>query len=59
MEFMKDAIQLCLERDAKRCRHCGTTVDVHQLVKREDWYGIEIEEKVITDLHLGGIDEKQ
>lgn len=37
MEFMKDAIQLCLERDARRCRHCGTTdeLDVHQLVKRE------------------------
>jgi len=37
MTFMKDAIQLCLERDAKRCRHCGTTdgLDVHQLVKRD------------------------
>jgi len=37
MSYMKDVIQLCLERDAKRCRHCGTTddLDVHQLVSRD------------------------
>ena len=37
MGFMKDAIQLCLERDAKRCRHCGSAkdLDVYQLVKRD------------------------
>lgn len=37
MKYIKDAKQLCLERDARRCRHCGTTdnLDVMQLVKRE------------------------
>lgn len=37
MGYIKDALQLCLERDAKRCRHCGTTegLDVHQLVPRD------------------------
>ena len=37
MEYIKDAKQICLERDANRCRHCGTTEhpDVYQLVKRD------------------------
>jgi glucose-1-phosphate thymidylyltransferase len=34
---MKEAKALCLERDAGRCRHCGTSddLDVYQLVKRD------------------------
>lgn len=37
MSVVDSAKQLCMERDAGRCRHCGTTegVDVYQLVKRE------------------------
>ena len=37
MEYIKDAKRICLERDACRCRHCGTTedIDVQQLVKRD------------------------
>jgi glucose-1-phosphate thymidylyltransferase len=37
MKYIEDAKRLCLERDALRCRHCGTTddLDVMQLVKRE------------------------
>lgn len=34
---VEEVKRLCLERDARRCRHCGTTenLDVHQLVPRE------------------------
>lgn len=37
MEHIKDAKQICLERDAHRCRHCGyeENLSVVQLVKRE------------------------
>lgn len=37
MSIIDNAKQLCMERDAGRCRHCGTTkeLDVCQLVKRE------------------------
>jgi glucose-1-phosphate thymidylyltransferase len=37
MKYIKDAKQICLERDANRCRHCGTTEDlsVSQLVSRD------------------------
>lgn len=37
MEYIKDAKRICMERDAVRCRHCGTTddLDVMQLVARE------------------------
>lgn len=37
MEYVDDAKSICLERDAHRCRHCGTieSVGVIQLVKRE------------------------
>jgi len=33
--------QVCLERDCRRCRHCGTTdgVDAHRLVEREGALG--------------------
>jgi glucose-1-phosphate thymidylyltransferase len=37
MGYIQDAKQLCFERDARRCRHCGTTENlfVHQLSKRK------------------------
>lgn len=37
MDNIINAKQICLERDAHRCRHCGTTenIDVYQLHKRE------------------------
>ena len=37
MGYIQAAKQICLERDAYRCRHCGDTenLDVLQLVKRE------------------------
>jgi len=42
MQHINDAKRICLERDAQRCRHCGTTdgLVVIQLVNREgrlDW----------------------
>lgn len=37
MGYIQDAKRLCFERDAKRCRHCGTSENlfVKQLVKRK------------------------
>ncbi len=37
MGYIQDAKRICLERDASRCRHCGTTnsLDVVQLIKRD------------------------
>ena len=37
MGYIQDAKQLCKERDANRCRHCGTSENlfINQLVKRK------------------------
>jgi len=37
MGYIQDSKQICMERDAKRCRHCGTTENlfVNQLVRRK------------------------
>ena len=41
---MKEAKELCLERDARRCRHCGTTesLDVFKLVNRKGPIGWQL-----------------
>ncbi|MFA5023382.1 MAG: sugar phosphate nucleotidyltransferase [Patescibacteria group bacterium] len=37
MGYIQDAKKLCIERDANKCRHCGTSQNlfVHQLTKRK------------------------
>lgn len=41
MDIISDYKKLCFERDAHRCRHCGTTgnLDAHRLVEREGALG--------------------
>jgi len=60
MSYIDSAKHICLERDARRCRHCGTTedLDVTQLVSRDGRLAWHLSNLVTLCEHCNNIASK-